>query len=116
MKSYVCDSCNKVINDPHEMNMREFWYSGTHEGWTLIKKEEKTKKKIHLCDACFYNLRHMDELKKMLPKIIVSGEANRPYYEILYWNGNIKEHCIGYSSYDLEIVQQYMKKYFGGEG
>jgi hypothetical protein len=95
--------------------MREFWYSGTHERGALIKKKEKTKKKIHLCDVCFNNLKNIDELKKVLPRIIVSSGANRPYYEILYWNGNAKQYCIGYSSYDLETVQQYMKRHFGGD-
>ena len=26
MKAYVCDSCGKPITDPHEANMKEFYY------------------------------------------------------------------------------------------
>lgn len=48
-------------------------------------------------------------MKKFL-NIIVTGEPNKPYYEILYTEN--KQNYIGYSSYDLATVYRYKDEYF----
>lgn len=57
MRTYVCDSCEKIISDPFEVEMKEFYYvpeSGF--GFIILPNPIKRKIKIHLCGECFKNL------------------------------------------------------------
>lgn len=58
MRVYRCDSCNKVISDPHTVKMKEFYVGIDMEYFTRIQipVESKRKIKIHLCDDCFKGL------------------------------------------------------------
>ena len=46
------------------------------------------------------------------PRIIVEDIFGKPYYSIMWYDIDSKEHNIGYSSYDLSIVRKYMDDYF----
>ena len=43
-------------------------------------------------------------------KIIVTGTADNPYYQLLYYNNKVKDWCIGYSSYDLANVFRWKQE------
>lgn len=56
-KKYVCDICGKVISDPYEAKMREFYMSLDYDGCMISHTPVKTfKKRIHLCGYCFNGL------------------------------------------------------------
>lgn len=53
MKTYKCDSCEREIKDPYKQYMKEFRVVYDEDGpWSF-----KYRKKIHLCEDCFYALR-----------------------------------------------------------
>ena len=54
-----------------------------------------------------------NELKK--PRIIVGGKADKPFYEIMYYDNADREFHLGWGSYYLANVQQWMKENFGGD-
>ena len=47
------------------------------------------------------------------PQIIVTGTADNPYYEIMYYEFADGEIHVGYSSYDLDCVFWFLEEYFG---
>ena len=57
MKTYVCDSCKKIIDDPFEIKMKEFFYVADYDFGTAFPSPFKQTAKIHLCDECFNGLR-----------------------------------------------------------
>lgn len=58
MRVYQCDSCNKVISNPHKVKMKEFYVGIDMEYFTRIQSPIKSRRrvKIHLCDDCFKGL------------------------------------------------------------
>lgn len=56
MRVYRCDSCNKVIEDPYTVKMKEFYLG------IAIPVEYKRRVKIHLCDECYKGLNLIGEL------------------------------------------------------
>lgn len=70
MRVYKCDSCNKVIADPYEVEMKEFYLGVDTEYFTRIKTpiERKRKIKIQLCDDCYKGLNLIGELVPEKPK------------------------------------------------
>lgn len=48
--------------------------------------------------------------KLKFEEIDISDLSGRPYYSIIYWDGDEK-HC-GYSSYSIEIISEFLKEYF----
>lgn len=47
------------------------------------------------------------------PQIIVTGTAEKPYYEIMYFEFEDGEIHVGYSSYDLAHVFRWLEEFFG---
>ena len=47
-------------------------------------------------------------------KIIVTGTAEKPYFNLLYYDKIDNDFRIGYSSYDIKNVFQWKEEYFGG--
>ena len=43
-------------------------------------------------------------------KIIVTGTADNPYYQLLYYNNKVKDWSIVYSSYDLANVFRWKQE------
>ena len=54
----------------------------------------------------------VEKIKVTSAEIIVTGNAEKPYFEIKYYCVNDSECHIGYSSYDLKIVFGWLDKYF----
>lgn len=52
------------------------------------------------------------KIKTHFAKIIAEGSAEKPYYSILYYNPTKKEYCIGYSSYDIANVFNWLSEWF----
>lgn len=68
MRVYKCDCCNKVITDPYEVEMKEFYLGVDTDCFSLIgiaiPVERKRKIKIDLCDDCFKGLHVIAEKKE----------------------------------------------------
>ena len=54
----------------------------------------------------------MEKIKAIDPKIIVRGNVDKPYYSIEYYDTADNKWHIGYSSYNLENVIEWLKTYF----
>ena len=54
----------------------------------------------------------IDKIKVSSAEIVVHGTKEKPYYEIEYFDLSDNEMHIGYSSYNLDIVFDYLDKYF----
>ena len=64
MRVYQCDSCNKVISNPHNVKMKEFYVGIDIEYFARIETiERKRKIKIQLCDDCYKGLHLIAEKK-----------------------------------------------------
>lgn len=60
--------------------------------------------------------RLFEKIKTNFAKIIVGGTHDKPYYSILYFDPKDKEFHIGYSSYYLAYVFQWLHEEFEVEG
>lgn len=56
MKVYECDACKKIIQDPYEVKMKEFYVGCSFETCSVLPSNYIRKVKIHLCDDCFNGL------------------------------------------------------------
>ena len=56
--------------------------------------------------------KNIDKVRVSRAEIVVHGTKEKPYYEIEYFDLSDKEMHIGYSSYKLDIVFEYLEKYF----
>lgn len=54
----------------------------------------------------------IDKIKVSSAEIVVHGTKEKPYFEIKYFDLSDNEMHIGYSSYNLDIVFDYLDKYF----
>lgn len=52
------------------------------------------------------------KIKTHFAKIIVGGTAEKPYYEIMHFNPENKEYAIGFGSFFLEYVFQWLSEEF----
>ena len=53
-----------------------------------------------------------NKIKVTSAEIVVHGTIEKPYYEIKYHEVGSNDYNIGYSSYNLNTVFEYLKKYF----
>ena len=53
-----------------------------------------------------------EKIKTHFAKIIVDGTAHKPYYSILYFDPTDKEYHIGFGSYYLGYVFQWLSEEF----
>jgi len=58
MKTYICDICQKVIDNPYKMKMREFYVGVSFFEYCCVPEETSRKTKIHLCGDCFEMLKN----------------------------------------------------------
>lgn len=67
MRVYQCDSCEKVIEDPYTVKMKEF-YLGMMDtdcsSGIVIPIERKRKIKIQICNDCYKGLHLIAERKE----------------------------------------------------
>ena len=54
----------------------------------------------------------MEKIKAIDPKIVVSGSADKPYYLIEYYNILDERWHIGYGSYNLKFVKEWLNDDF----
>ena len=52
------------------------------------------------------------KLKVTSAEIVVHGNVKKPYFEIKYRLINDKDYHIGYSSYNLDFVFEWLDEYF----
>ena len=52
---YYCDACHNEITNPHDVKMKEFTYKSL-KGQIYRLVPGIVKRKIHLCETCFYSL------------------------------------------------------------
>ena len=64
MKAYLCDSCRTVITDPYDVRMKEFYIGCDYEVANSFPFPATCKKKIHLCEQCYTNLRNIGQKEK----------------------------------------------------
>ena len=62
-KAYICDSCNEVVENPHDVKMKEFYIGCSFELSGVYPTPSKRQVKIHLCDKCFFGLNKIAERK-----------------------------------------------------
>lgn len=55
---------------------------------------------------------NVNKIKVSSADIVVHGTKEKPYYEIKYFDLYDNEMHIGFSSYKLDIVFEYLEKYF----
>ena len=55
---------------------------------------------------------HKIKIKVTEAEIVVHGTADKPYYEIKYFDIADQRYHIGYSSYDLNFVFQWLEECF----
>ena len=53
------------------------------------------------------------EVHKKFIEIINTGTETKPYYEIIYLDTVTNVVHIGYSSYKLEVISEYLRNEFG---
>lgn len=53
-----------------------------------------------------------EKIKAINPQIVVHGTPEKPYYEISYYDTGDNQWHIGYSSYDLQTVKEYLENCF----
>lgn len=56
--------------------------------------------------------KNINKIKASSAEIVVHGTKEKPYYEIKYFDLSDNETHIGFSSYKLDIVFEYLEKYF----
>ena len=56
MKIYQCDSCKKVIENPYEAEMKEFYVGCEFDSMGIMPVNSKKKTTVHLCEECFKGL------------------------------------------------------------
>lgn len=64
MRVYQCDSCNKVISNPHTVKMKEFYVGMDIDYGIAIPIECKRKIKIQICDDCYKGLHLIAEKRE----------------------------------------------------
>ena len=61
---YVCDACGKIMKDPHEAKMKEFYVGCCFDFGGSFPIDAVRKRKVHLCDDCFKGLNKLvDKVK-----------------------------------------------------
>lgn len=65
-----------------------------------------------ICELLALNINDCEKINVDSICIIVTGNKNKPYFEIKYREVGKNYYCIGFSSYNLDIVFDYKQRYF----
>ena len=65
-----------------------------------------------ICELLAPNINNCEKINVDSIYIIVTGNKNKPYFEIKYREVGKNYYCIGFSSYNLGIVFDYKQRYF----
>lgn len=63
-KVYQCDACGKVMKNPYEARMKEFYVGCSFEYGHVFPSNNKRIKRIHLCEECYDGLQKLAEDKE----------------------------------------------------
>ena len=63
MKVYRCDACGCMVEDPHDVEMKEFTFTEEIDEYGLWVLPIRRKVKIHLCSGCFKGLSQIADKK-----------------------------------------------------
>lgn len=78
-----------------------------HLAERLIQHRGAEKKRIKV------KVRRKTQIVGTVPQIIVTGTAEKPYYEIQYLETKDGETHLGFGSYELAYVFQWLEEFFG---
>lgn len=65
-----------------------------------------------ICELLASNIDNCEKINVDSIYIIVTGNKNKPYFEIKYREVGQNHYNIGFSSYNLDIVFDYKERYF----
>ena len=76
MKGYICDICEKFVDDPFKVHMREFvmtidWGDGT-------ANPSKIRNKVHMCGDCYTKFVNYIKYKSLKEKVDEQTEKSMP--------------------------------------
>lgn len=54
----------------------------------------------------------VEKIKTHFARIVVSGSAEKPFYEIMYFDPEKDEFCLGYGSFKLKFVFGWLRDCF----
>lgn len=111
MKVYKCDSCGIEIKEPHKVGMKEFCLSVSNCDIWQVFMPSKSKKKIHLCGACYrglYILAKREDLMLVKTKDILVRDNQK--YEVVIADDNIFVICpVVYDEKEKSDIVKYDK-------
>ena len=58
-KVYKCDSCEVMIEKPHNVKMKEFYVATEYDLGMAFPINSTRKVKIHICEECFNGLKQI---------------------------------------------------------
>lgn len=58
-KVYKCDGCEVMIENPHNVKMKEFYVGTEYDSGMAFPINSTRKVKIHLCEECFKGLKQI---------------------------------------------------------
>lgn len=76
MKGYICDICEKFVDDPFKVHMREFvmtidWGDGT-------ANQSKIRNKVHMCGDCYTKFVNYIKYKSLKEKADEQTKQSMP--------------------------------------
>ena len=67
---------------------------------------------MNICELLASNIDNCEKINVDSIHIIVTGNKNKPYFEIMYREVGQNHYNIGFSSYNLDFVFDYKQRYF----
>ena len=75
MKVFQCDCCKKIIEDPYEVNFREYLLEAEYNSVGVFPVKTKRKAVVDLCSDCYKNLHHVMQIKDSSDVITLFSES-----------------------------------------
>ncbi len=63
MKVFQCDCCKKIIEDPFEVNFREYYLAAEYTLGAYFPVNSRKREKTDLCVDCYKNLHQVMKIK-----------------------------------------------------
>ena len=102
--------CGKYEKEIAEMFLKAF--EDSEEKSTCNCQHNSNSRDSEPCCRCDSRQSNVDIVKVNSLEIIVRTIDNKPYYEVKYREIGKEYYSVGYSSYDLKIVLDYIATYF----
>ena len=99
MKVFQCDCCKKVIEDPYEVNFREYLLEAEYTSEFFLLRQ-KRKAVVDLCEVCYKNLHQVMKIKD-------SADVLSQFMEILkskYLQHGLSEDYIAITVAELDTL------------